>query len=149
MAVYRLFDGRRSDSETLQPGKPILYARTLKMQGKMGPRGRGLASGATLNLVPSRAAGAGDPVCDRRRQRACKAIGDVFGERSPVQRCQRHKERNVLDHLPDSEQGRARARLRVAWSLAGHEEALGALAAELNAPTPTPLARCERAWRRR
>jgi putative transposase len=29
-----------------------------------------------------------------------KAIRDVFGERAPVQRCLRHKERNVLEHLP-------------------------------------------------
>ena len=29
-----------------------------------------------------------------------KAIRAVFGERAPVQRCVRHKERNVLEHLP-------------------------------------------------
>jgi transposase-like protein len=29
-----------------------------------------------------------------------KAIRDVFGKRSIVQRCQEHKRRNVLDHLP-------------------------------------------------
>lgn len=31
-----------------------------------------------------------------------KAIGDVFGDRAVVQRCQVHKRRNVLDHLPES-----------------------------------------------
>jgi transposase-like protein len=31
-----------------------------------------------------------------------KAIGDVFGSRAPVQRCQRHKERNVLEQLPEA-----------------------------------------------
>jgi putative transposase len=31
-----------------------------------------------------------------------KAIRTVFGDR-PVQRCVRHKERNVLDHLPERE----------------------------------------------
>ncbi len=30
-----------------------------------------------------------------------KAIRTVFGERAPVQRCVRHKERNVLEHLPE------------------------------------------------
>ncbi|HCP61921.1 MAG TPA: IS256 family transposase, partial [Actinobacteria bacterium] len=30
-----------------------------------------------------------------------KAIRTVFGERAPVQRCIRHKARNVLDHLPE------------------------------------------------
>lgn len=68
-----------------------------------------------------------------------KAIRDVFGERAPVQRCQRHKERNVLDHLADNEQGTVRTRLRSAWALTGHEEALAslrALAAELERSHP-------------
>ena len=30
-----------------------------------------------------------------------KAVRDVFGVHTPVQRCVRHKERNVLDHLPE------------------------------------------------
>ena len=68
-----------------------------------------------------------------------KAIRDVFGERSPVQRCQRHKERNVLDHLAKSEQGTVRTRLRAAWALERHEEAIAslrALAAELERSHP-------------
>jgi transposase-like protein len=68
-----------------------------------------------------------------------KAIRDVFGERAPVQRCQRHKERNVLDHLGENEQSTVRSRLRSAWALAGHEEALAslrALAAELERTHP-------------
>jgi transposase-like protein len=68
-----------------------------------------------------------------------KAIRDVFGERAPVQRCQRHKERNVLDHLGEDEQGTIRSRLRAAWALEGHEEALGglrALAGELERTHP-------------
>ena len=31
-----------------------------------------------------------------------KAVGDVFGDRAVVQRCQLHKRRNVADHLPDA-----------------------------------------------
>jgi putative transposase len=68
-----------------------------------------------------------------------KAIRDVFGERSPVQRCQRHKERNVLDHLTENEQGAVRSRLRAAWALTDHEQALAclhALAAELERSHP-------------
>ena len=68
-----------------------------------------------------------------------KAIRDVFGTRAPVQRCQRHKERNVLDHLGEAEQGTVRTRLRSAWALTGHEEALAslrALAAELERSHP-------------
>jgi len=68
-----------------------------------------------------------------------KAIRVVCGERSPVQRCQRHKERNVLDHLAESEQDTVRSRLRAAWALTNHEEALAslrALAAELERSHP-------------
>jgi putative transposase len=40
-----------------------------------------------------------------------KAIRSVFGE-APVQRCVRHKERNVLDHLPERERPSVKLRLR-------------------------------------
>jgi transposase-like protein len=33
-----------------------------------------------------------------------KAVREVFGDRAVIQRCQVHKKRNVLDHLPQSEQ---------------------------------------------
>ena len=52
-----------------------------------------------------------------------KAIRDVFGE-APVQRCIRHKERNVLDHLPERDRPAVRRRLRQAWALDDHEQAL-------------------------
>jgi putative transposase len=51
-----------------------------------------------------------------------KAIRSVFGQ-APVQRCVRHKERNVLDHLPDSEKGAVRRRLRTAWAEPSHPRA--------------------------
>lgn len=44
-----------------------------------------------------------------------RAIRDVFGE-APVQRCIRHKERNVLDHLPERERDSVRRRLRAGWA---------------------------------
>jgi putative transposase len=56
-----------------------------------------------------------------------RAIRDVFGERAPVQRCQRHKERNVLDHLPERERDAVRGRLRAAWAADEHEVGLGGL----------------------
>lgn len=46
-----------------------------------------------------------------------KAINDVFGLHAPVQRCQRHKERNVLDHLDDQAAGIVKERLRSAWAM--------------------------------
>lgn len=45
-----------------------------------------------------------------------KSVRDVFGSSALVQRCQRHKERNVLGHLPDSQRDWTRQRLRSAWN---------------------------------
>jgi transposase-like protein len=52
-----------------------------------------------------------------------KAIRTVFGE-VPVQRCIRHKERNVLEHLPERDRPIVKARLRKAWAETDHERAL-------------------------
>jgi transposase-like protein len=57
-----------------------------------------------------------------------KAIRTVFGE-APVQRCVRHKERNVLDHLPERERPQVKQRLRRAWALDDHARALEQLRA--------------------
>ncbi len=67
-----------------------------------------------------------------------KAIGEVFG-RAPVQRCQRHKERNVTDHLPERDRPVIRGRLRAAWGLDDDQLArsrLDLLATELDASWP-------------
>jgi putative transposase len=53
-----------------------------------------------------------------------KAVRDVFGVHTPVQRCIRHKERNVLDHLPEHQRDTVRRRLRAAWALEDHDAAL-------------------------
>jgi putative transposase len=55
-----------------------------------------------------------------------KAVRNVFGE-APVQRCVRHKERNVLDHLPERERPNVQQRLRRAWALDDHGRALDQL----------------------
>lgn len=52
-----------------------------------------------------------------------KAIRSVFGEAAVVQRCRRHKERNVLDHLPESEHAWVRRKLRAAWMRESAEQA--------------------------
>jgi putative transposase len=56
-----------------------------------------------------------------------KAIRDVLGAATPVQRCQRHKERNVLEHLPERDRSTVKRRLRAAWKPADFETALGRL----------------------
>jgi len=44
-----------------------------------------------------------------------KAIADTYGELGLVQRCQEHKRRNVLDHLPDHMHGHVERALEQAW----------------------------------
>ena len=68
-----------------------------------------------------------------------KAIRDVLGERTPVQRCIRHKERNVAAHLPERDRPQIKRRLRAAWTLGSHAaatERLEALAGELERSHP-------------
>ena len=55
-----------------------------------------------------------------------KAIRNVFGE-APVQRCLRHKERNVTEHLPERDRPIVQQRLRRAWALDDHARALDQL----------------------
>jgi transposase-like protein len=67
-----------------------------------------------------------------------KAIRNVFGD-APVQRCVRHKERNVTDHLPERDRPAVKQRLRRAWALDDHARALDqlrALAGELDRAYP-------------
>jgi transposase-like protein len=52
-----------------------------------------------------------------------KALRSVFGE-VPVQRCVRHKERNVLQHLPERDRPLVKRRLRSAWAETDHDRAL-------------------------
>jgi transposase-like protein len=53
-----------------------------------------------------------------------KAVRDVLGARTPIQRCVRHKERNVLGHLPERDRPIVKRKLRAAWALTGHQAAL-------------------------
>jgi putative transposase len=67
-----------------------------------------------------------------------KAIRSVFGE-VPVQRCVRHKERNVMHHLPERDRPPIKARLRRAWAETDYHRALEQLqrlAAELDRTHP-------------
>ncbi len=56
-----------------------------------------------------------------------KAVREVFGDRVHIQRCQIHKTRNVLDHLPESMQATVRSRLRKAYQEADATKAFKAL----------------------
>jgi putative transposase len=66
------------------------------------------------------------------------AVREVLGP-VPVQRCIRHKERNVLDHLPERDRPAVKRRLRAAWKLTDHAaaaERLAVLAGELERTHP-------------
>jgi transposase-like protein len=67
-----------------------------------------------------------------------KAVHAVFGE-VPVQRCIRHKERNVMGHLAERDRPAVKARLRRAWGETDHARALQqleVLAGELDRTHP-------------
>ena len=68
-----------------------------------------------------------------------KAIRQVFGNDVPVQRCVHHKQRNVLDHLPERDREAVKTRLRRAWKETDHDRALeqlNTLAIELDRAHP-------------
>jgi len=56
-----------------------------------------------------------------------KAIREVFGALAVVQRCQVHKERNVLDHLPEAKRASVRRAMRDAYGLVDAKKAERAL----------------------
>jgi putative transposase len=52
-----------------------------------------------------------------------KAIRAVWGDKALIQRCRLHKERGILDHLPDAEHEWVRRKLRAAWALTDADQA--------------------------
>jgi transposase-like protein len=72
------------------------------------------------------------------------AIRDVFGDRALVQRCQVHKRRNVLGHLPTELHPNVQKAMRDAYaskSAAGAKKRLLALAKQLEENTRGPQRR--------
>jgi transposase-like protein len=66
------------------------------------------------------------------------AVNEVFGP-VPVQRCVRHKERNVLEHLPERDRPAIQQRLRRAWATDNYNlglDGLRLLADELDRSHP-------------
>jgi putative transposase len=51
------------------------------------------------------------------------AVRGVFGAKALIQRCRRHKERNITDHLPEAERPLIQRRLRSAWATPDAEQA--------------------------
>ena len=68
-----------------------------------------------------------------------KAVTQIFGTAAWIQRCQVHKTRNILEHLPERDRPWVRAPLRRAYRDADPEAARGiliALATRLDTPHP-------------
>jgi transposase-like protein len=51
------------------------------------------------------------------------AVARMFGEKAMVQRCQQHKRRNVLKHLPEKHQNAVDARISAAYKMTDYNEA--------------------------
>lgn len=67
------------------------------------------------------------------------AIPAVFGDQALVGRCRLHKERNILDHLPEAQHAWVRRKLRAAWAKPDADDArrdLEALAVALQRKHP-------------
>jgi transposase-like protein len=56
-----------------------------------------------------------------------KAVGQRFGRQAVIQRCQVHKERNILEHLPANYHQVVRLKLRAAWGMSDYAKAKAAL----------------------
>ena len=87
----------------------------------------GIREGATETpRSPSRSWKSGRAGLDVKRRRLFvidgskalrKAIDQVFGAKTPVQRCRNHKLRNVLGHLPEDQHDQAKSTLKAAFKL--------------------------------
>lgn len=61
-----------------------------------------------------------------------KAVDQRFGQQAVVQRCQVHKQRNILDHLPANYHRLVELKLRGAWGMTDYTKAKAALKEVLN-----------------
>ncbi|MCP4447986.1 MAG: hypothetical protein GY811_22025 [Myxococcales bacterium] len=64
------------------------------------------------------------PEGESQRPHSVQAISLVFGKRAVVQRCQIHKMRNVVGHLPKELQPSVRQTMREAYASKTHKTAL-------------------------
>src|SRR5438105_3454756 len=82
---------------------------------------QGDARGARITGSPTESVAA---VRDRRQSKGLRAaIRHAFGRRVLVQRCQVHKLRNVLGHLPETRHAEVRAAMRAAYKCTNAETA--------------------------
>jgi putative transposase len=125
--VAMMIDGIHID------GRVMLVALGVNGQGEK--RVLGLHEGATENEAATTALLTGLRNRGLRTDRSVLVVTDgakalhaavraVFGAKAVMQRCQVHKMRNVLEHLPEKRREFVRAALRRAWKAPSSEDAL-------------------------
>ena len=106
----------------------LMLLAAVGVDGKGGKHPLGVIEGATENATVAQALldnliGRGlDPKVCRLfvidgAKALSKAIRKTFGRHTPIQRCQVHKARNIMERLPKSLQASVRKALRQAWEL--------------------------------
>lgn len=76
-----------------------------------------------------------------------KALINIFGDKVLIQRCQVHKRRNIIDHLPKNKHDWVKRKLKEAWSHTAPEvsrKILNDLANQLETPHPGAAASIRR-----
>ncbi len=129
-------------------GHTCLCALAIRADGTKVPLG--LWEGASENAAVCRRALAdlgergltaerGLLVCIDGAKALRKAVSEALGAKAAVQRCRRHKEQNVLSHLPEGERPWVKRKLREAWAAERAdlaERRLGELARALDEKRP-------------
>lgn len=129
-------------------GHTCLCALAIRADGSKVPLG--LWEGASENAAVCRRALAdlgergltaeqGLLVCIDGAKALRKAVSEALGAKAAVQRCRRHKEQNVLSHLPEGERPWVKRKLREAWAAERAdlaERRLGELARALSPKRP-------------
>ena len=128
----------------------LILLAAVGVDGKGGKHPLGVIEGATENAVVAQALldnlierGLDPKVCRLfvidGAKALSKAIRKTFGRHTPIQRCQVHKARNIMERLPKSLQAGVRKVLRQAWELsdaAKAEKLLRNLARRLDHDAP-------------
>jgi hypothetical protein len=118
----------------LHIGNDLVLVAALGIDGNGDKHPLGLVEGATENAAVVQALvdnlierGLDATVCRLFIVDGAKALSKVirrtFGAHTPIQRCQLHKARNVIERLPKSLHGAVRRALRQAWELEDADKA--------------------------
>ena len=118
----------------LHIGNDLVLVGALGIDGEGNKHSLGLVEGATGNAAVAQALidnlierGVDPKVCRLfivdGAKALTKAIRSTFGRHTPIQRCQIHKARNVIERLPKPLHASVRKALRQAWELDGADKA--------------------------